>query len=475
MTNTKDEHILALGGGLASVSAAYWLAKHKIRVTIVEKEPDVGGLAKSKTYHSKHGDFSYDIGPHRFHSTDNRVTEETLRVLGENVVHRARLSRILLYNQFFDYPLKLGRALVQLPKPVMAVAIWDYFRQAIKNLFVTGKDDNFEAWVVKRFGWKLYRVFFGVYTQKTWGVPCTQISADWASQRIAQASLWDAIKKSLFRPKGNIRQLSTDFHYPKVGGVGGIARSFARAAKEMGTDVRCNTTVEALLVENGRCIGARVVDKDGRREVIKADRILNTMPVNKVIDWIEPKPPQAVIDHAHAMKYRSMVFVYLILNRPQLTPDHWLYIPEDSLTVHRISEFKNFSEECAPKDKTLICCEITCDYGDEIWNESDENLRKIAVKDLVDIGLIKADEVLEEFTHREVYAYPLYTLGYRTHLDAVLAYLDAIQGLDTTGRQGLFKYNNMDHSVAMGFTAADNIIGGGTSHRHVASGKEYFG
>jgi protoporphyrinogen oxidase len=176
-----------------------------------------------------------------------------------------------------------------------------------------------------------------------------------------------------------------------------------------------------------------------------------------------------------ALRHRSMVFVYLVLDRPQLTPDHWIYIPEKTLTVHRLSEFKNFSEHCAPPDKTLVCAEITCDQGDEIWNESDEKLRDISVKDLVKIGLIRPEEVLETFSHREVFAYPLYITGYRDHLDAVLSWVDGIENLDTTGRQGLFKYNNMDHSIAMGFTAADNLLVGGDDHRKVATGDEYFG
>jgi protoporphyrinogen oxidase len=170
-----------------------------------------------------------------------------------------------------------------------------------------------------------------------------------------------------------------------------------------------------------------------------------------------------------------MVFVYLILDREQLTPDHWLYIPEATLTFHRLSEYKNFSENCAPKDKTLVCAEITCNFGDDVWNDSDENLRQITVNDLAKIGLVQPEEVLETFTHREIFAYPLYTLGYREHLDAVLQWIDGVQNLDSTGRQGLFKYNNMDHSIAMGLTAADALLEGNADHRAVASGTEYFG
>ena len=354
----------------------------------------------------------------------------------------------------------------------MLRALWDYGAQAVKNLFVEPREDNFEAWVVKRFGRKLFDIFFGVYTEKTWGIPCTQISSAWAAQRISQQSLWDAIKKSVFRPKGDVRSLVSTFHYPREGGVGEIARSYAREAKRLGAEIRTSTTVEEVLVESGRVMGARVRPAGQEAETILAEEVLNTMPCTTLARLCNP--PADVLSHVDALRHRSMVFVYLVLDRPQLTPDHWIYIPEDSLTVHRLSEFKNFSDHCAPEDKTLICAEITCDRGDELWNETDENLREIAIRDLTTIGLIEPEEVLETFTHREVFAYPLYTLDYKEHLDVVLGYIDSIQGLDTTGRQGLFKYNNMDHSIGMGLTAGDNILGRGEDHRKIATGDEYF-
>ncbi|MEZ6194198.1 MAG: FAD-dependent oxidoreductase [Planctomycetota bacterium] len=473
--SAQPDDILILGGGLAGVTAAYELARQGKTVRLVEREPEVGGLAKSLVYHSKHGDFSYDIGPHRFHSDDKRVHDVTLKVLGENKVERIRMSRILLYGKFFDYPLKLKKALFQLPKPVMLRAIWDYYVQVMKNLFTTPDESNFEAWVVKRFGRKLYEVFFGVYTEKTWGVPCDKISADWASQRISQASLWDAVKKSIFRPKGEVRSLVSKFNYPRTGGIGEIARSFAREAEKLGAKVHRGTEVEAVIVEDGTAVGARVRHADGTVETLRAGTVLNTMPITRVTKMLEPAAPPEVIAAVDSLQHRSMVFVYLILDREQVSPDHWVYIPEAKLTVHRISEFKNFSEECAPAGKTLVCAEITCDLGDEVWNKGDEELRRIATSDLEYMGLIKADEVLETFTHREVYAYPLYTLTYREPLAKIIGHLDGIENLDTTGRQGLFKYNNMDHSIAMGLGAADNILGRGEDHRKVATGDVYFG
>ena len=169
------------------------------------------------------------------------------------------------------------------------------------------------------------------------------------------------------------------------------------------------------------------------------------------------------------------MFVYLEIDTPMVSPDHWVYLPEKHLTIHRICEFKNFSDATAPGDKTVVCCEITCNFGDEVWNKPDDELRKIAVKDLLDIGLIEESEVLDTFSHREVYAYPLYTIGYREHQMALIRWADSVKGLDTTGRQGLFKYNNMDHSIMMGLGAADNILGRGESHRKVATEETYFG
>jgi protoporphyrinogen oxidase len=471
----QDETILIIGAGLAGTTAAHQLARAGRKVIVVEREPEAGGLAKSLKHESEHGTFWYDIGPHRFHTNDERVNEETLAVLGENKVKRDRVSRIFLYNQFFDYPLQLGKALKQLPKTVMLKAIWDYGTQTIKNLFSKPTDRNFEEWVVRRFGRKLYEVFFGVYTAKTWGIPCTEISADWASQRISQASLWDTIVKSVFRPKGEIRSLASSFYYPEHGGIGQLAISYKDSAIKHGAEVYLSTTVDKFIVEDGCAKGVRVVDENGDKRDILADMILNTMPLTKLIDLCGDAVPAEVIKHKKLLKHRSMVFVFIILDRPQFTHDHWIYIPEDTLTVHRISEPKNFSDNCAPADKTLICAEITCDFGDEIWEKTDPELREIAVKDLIKIGLIADADVLETFTHREFFAYPLYTLDYREHLDPVLEYIDGLENLETTGRQGLFKYNNMDHSIAMGFTAADGLIGSAEDHRKVATGDEYFG
>ncbi len=466
--------VLVLGGGLAGMAAAHTLARAGQRIAVVERESEVGGLAKSRTHVSESGRFDYDIGPHRFHTTDARVRDEVVALLGLNAVEAERLSRIFLYRRFFNYPLQAGNVLRNLPKLVLLRAFADYFAVKLRNIVARRPDSNFENWVVNRFGRTLYRVFFGTYTEKTWGMPCSLISADWASQRITLLSLWDTVKKTLFRPKNVPRTYVSAFRYPRTGGIGTIARRYREEVEKAGSEVLTDHEVREVRVVGGSVSGALVAGPSGER-FIAADRVLSTIPVTVLARVLRPEPPPEVLESVGRLKYRSMVFVFLVLDRPSLTRDNWIYLPERSITVHRISEFKNFSPDAAPAGRTLICAEITCDLGDAVWSRTDAELRAICIDDLSRMGLLRPEEALESFVHREQYAYPIYDLAYRRNRDLVLNHVDSIQGLDTTGRQGLFKYNNMDHSIGMGLAAADNLMGVGESHRKVATGQEYFG
>ena len=377
---------------------------------------------------------------------------------------------------FFHYPLQ-GSNILQLPKLVLMRAFLDYLWVKVKRLFGFKKpDDNFENWVVNRFGRKLYDIFFGVYTEKTWGIPCTEISADWAAQRISLLSLWDTIKKTLFKPKNVPRTLVSKFFYPRRGGIGTLCRRYAEELREGGHVVLTSSPVTAVEVADGRAVAVRHKSPDGGETRVEADDIIGTVPLTRLAPMLDPKPPQEVLEACGSLSHRSMIFVYLILDRPKVTDDHWIYLPEQKLITHRLSEFKNFSPDAAPPDKTLLCAEITCNYDDDDWKKTDEELQEIVVNDLTKtVKLIDAKDVLHTFSRREQYAYPIYDLGYREHRDAILGYIEGIGGLDTTGRQGLFKYNNMDHSIGMGLAIADNLVGRGSDHKQVATEQKWFG
>jgi protoporphyrinogen oxidase len=242
-------HVVVLGAGLAGLAAAFELRRAGVEVTVIEKEDYAGGMATSW----KRGDYWLDHGPHRFHSRDKQLIEHLYEVLDNEVVIRDRLSRIYMQGKFFHYPLKAQNVLANMPKGVLLRAGWDYLWIRMVQWFRTIPDDNFENWVKKRFGRTLYEIFFGSYTSKAWKMPCTEISADWASQRISQANLWDTVKKTLMPPKGGeVRSLVSEFWYPATGGIGQIGRKYAEKIARMGGTVHLEAPLERLEIENQR-------------------------------------------------------------------------------------------------------------------------------------------------------------------------------------------------------------------------------
>ena len=465
-------HVAVIGAGLAGLSCAYELAKAGHTVTIVEKENAVGGLGRSW---QKNG-YWLDYGPHRFHSRNKELIEHLYEVMDNEVVTRDRLSRIYMQGKFFNYPLKLSNVLTALPKGIMVRAMWDYMWVRMRQWVKPIPDSNFENWVTKRFGKTLYEIFFGTYTSKAWKMPCTEISADWASQRISQANLWHTIKTTVFPPKeGEVRSLVSEFWYPAHGGIGTICRKYAEKVEGMGNDIILEASATEIQFYGGKA-HALVYEKDGVQHTIECDEVVNTMPLPRMLEALTPEVSSEVREAIDGLKYIGIVFVYLEVDVPQVSPDHWVYLPEKHLTVHRICEFKNFSDHEIPGNKTIICCEITCREGDEHWNLTLEEGAKIAENDLVTVGLLKPGMSRGLELKRIRYAYPVYDLTYRKNLDVLIKAARAVPGLTTTGRQGLYRYNNMDHSVAMGRKVARTLLKGKDAGAdQVAAEQEYFG
>jgi protoporphyrinogen oxidase len=457
-----------LGGGLAGMSCAADLARKGTKVRVIEAQPQVGGLAQSFAVDG----YVCDLGPHRFHSTLQQITDHAQDALAGNVHLRERMSRIYLYKRFFYYPLRAGNVIRNLPPWVLVVAFLDYwamwFRQRIKPL----PDDNFENYIRKRFGTTLYKIFFGTYTEKAWQIPPSQISADWASQRITLLNLWDTVKKTLFRPKDVPRTYVSKFIYPREGGVGQIALGYRRILEQHGGSVVADAPIRKLRIAGSK-VAAVVYEKDGQLVDEPVARVVSTIPINRLVEMLDPPAPPAILQAARDLKHKAILFVYLMLDREQVTPDHWVYLPEKHLAVHRISEFKNFSDRMCPPGRTLVCAEITCNEGDARWKSSDAELAALATADLEKVGLIRKEQVLGSTVRRVPYAYPVYDLTYRQNLQTLLGHLRKLTNLISTGRQGLFRYGNMDHSIAMGARVARTIsTGDGPDHGEVAAGPE---
>ena len=471
------ERVVILGGGLAGLACGYELSRDQHPITIVERENDVGGMATSFI---EDGDeyWTHDFGPHRFHTTDESLIEHVQEILGDNIVWADRLSRILLFNKLFDYPLNAKNVLRNMPPHLLVRSFLDYFWVRFLDTCKLKKfpDVSFEDWVTRRFGKTLYRIFFGQYTEKTWAMPPSQISATWASQRITLLSLWDTVMKTLFPKAGNTpRTLVRKFMYPKYGGIGELARGYARRIEANGGEVLLNSPAVRILHDgNYNITGVEYGKRE--RKVVTGSHYVNSIPITALVRALSPRAPADILKHVAATRYMSIVFIYLKLDRESVSPDSWIYLPEKHLTVHRISEFRNFSKTCAPAGKTMICAEITCRRGDEIWRMDEKGLQDVAEGDLVKTGLLEKGQILESFVKRVPYAYPIYDLEWETHLAPIQEFVQGIPGLTTTGRQGNFRYNNMDQSVAMGRAVAKEIHSGlRTGHESMATGKEYFG
>ncbi|MBD3389047.1 MAG: FAD-dependent oxidoreductase [Candidatus Altiarchaeales archaeon] len=460
--------VVVLGAGLGGLSASYELAKKGVDVTVLEKEGRVGGMAKS---HSE-GGFTYDLGPHRFHTKEDSLVEHVNRLLDGDLDEKERVSRILLEGRFFDYPLKVGNAFFNMPPSTTARIMLDYTTMKLRNILGGGEDGNFEEWVLSRFGRKLYEIYFKVYTEKTWGIPCTELSADWAAQRISLLSLWDTLVKTLSIGE-TPRTYVSRFHYPRSHGIGRISEAYERGIRDRGGKIRVSSPVKEVTASGGRITG--IGYDGGTIKVGDDDIVFNTIPITDFIRCVSPKPPDDVLEANERLRFRSIVFVYLKFDRDRVSHDHWIYLPELKYKANRVSESKNFNAGNTPDGKTIVGAEITCQMGDETWNASKEELSERVLKDMVGIGLVEEGEYIDSTVRKMEHAYPVYDLTYRENLDTAIDYLKGFANLRFFGRNGLFRYNNMDHSIHMGLKAAEAATDKNVDYMKVATEERWFG
>ena len=446
----RPKKVAIIGAGPAGITAAYELSKKEgIEVELFEASTSVGGLAKSIEL----WDQTVDIGPHRFFSSDKMVNSLWPEVVEHDYQMVDRLTRILYDNKFYYYPLKPFDALSKLGIFEAARCMWSYGLQKFKP--ETDKT-NFEGWVTSRFGKRLFEIFFKTYSEKLWGISCSDLDADFAAQRIKKLSLLEVVKNALkLTKKGEHKTLVDQFAYP-IGGTGMVYNKMKAAIESRGGKVYLNRPVEKVSTENG--VVNKIVLESG--ESIEFDHVISSMPITLLVERLN-EVPQNILDLTAKLKFRNTVMVYLHVDAIDLFPDNWLYIHSSNLQVGRITNFRNWVPQLyGNENKTILALEYWCYDEDDFWSWSDEKIIELAKKEIAETKLIGNSEVLAGKVIRLPRCYPVYGSGYKENLKPVENYLSGIEGLSVIGRYGAFKYNNQDHSILMGLLAAENVSEG---------------
>jgi protoporphyrinogen oxidase len=473
---TADEHarelrpgdrIVVCGAGPAGLTAAYLLAQKGYAVTVLEADSIVGGISRTARYK----DYRFDIGGHRFFTKIPAVQSLWEELLGDELIDVPRLSRILYNGKLFNYPLKATNALAGLGLWQAAMIVFSYAHARMSPHPV---EENFEQWVSNRFGRRLYRIFFKTYTEKVWGVPCTEIRAEWAAQRIQGLSLARAILSatSLNRRAPAIKTLIQQFKYPRLG-PGQMWERCADRVTELGGTVLLNHRVTALETDGNRATSATVSGPAGTQR-IEAEHFISTMSLRSLVRALGPARPAEAVEAAEGLAYRDFVLVALILDKDNLFPDNWIYVHTPGVRVGRIQNFNNWSAAMVPHpDRTCVGMEYFCFKGDGLWESSDAELIELATREFAALGLAPTTKVVDGAVVRMPKAYPIYDSTYREHLDVIREYIDPITNLHTVGRNGMHKYNNQDHSMYTAMLAVENMQGAAHDLWEVNTDLEY--
>ena len=511
-----------IGAGPAGLTAAYeLLTRSDIRPIVIEMSDQVGGISRTVNYRGNR----IDLGGHRFFSKSDRVMNWWLQHLSlqesdaaakggaplrvsyqgksreveaapggkgtadpdrdERVMLvRNRKSRIYFLRKFFDYPISLSADTIRKLGLARTGAIGVSYMRRV--LFPLKEQKNLEQFFINRFGDKLYRTFFKSYTEKVWGVPCTEIDAEWGAQRIKELSIWKSIKhfvkKSLSRKPAGIAQRETEtslierFLYPKYG-PGQMWEEVARKVREMGGSIVMEQSVRQIEARENRVTAVVAADAQGKLSRYDADFVFSTMPIQHLVRSLQTAVPANVREVSDGLMYRDFLTVGLLLEDlkikdqtkqgRKLISDNWIYIQEPDVLAGRLQIFNNWSPwMVSDPSKVWVGVEYFCNEGDSLWTRGDAEMKRLAVEELARIGMIQESAVLDSVVLRMPKAYPAY-FGAYSRFDEIRNFLDAFENLFLVGRNGMHRYNNQDHSMLTAMTAVENILAGRTDKSNI--------
>ena len=447
-TDNSETRVVILGAGPAGLTAAYELSNSGTPCVVLEQDAVVGGLARTIEYNG----FRFDIGGHRFYTKVSLVQQIWHDVLGDDLLTCKRLSRIYYKSRFFHYPLEPFDA-------IRGLGVIEAFRCAFSfvrsQLFPTLPERDFATWVSNRFGRRLFETFFESFTEKVWGMQCRKIAAEWAAQRIQGLSLWSLLRDALFqRSDKQTKTLIKEFQYPRLG-PGMLWSRMKEIVEQRGIPVILNAPVESVQWQEGRIVSVKAGS-----ETYHGTHFISSIPIRELIQKLNPTAPRPLLAAANKFCYRDFLTVALMVRDRNLFPDNWIYLHDSGVTAGRVQNYGNWSPEMTPdSDLTCLGVEYFCNITDAIWSTPDKDLIELATREMVQLGLVREQDVFDGAVVRMPKAYPVYDSTYQDSLATVREFLATVPNLQLVGRNGMHRYNNQDHSMLTAILAARNVAG----------------
>ena len=451
--NKKKKSVIILGGGLAGLSAGWILQKNGYSVKLIEKCPDLGGLAITR---EKEG-YKFDLGPHNIHSSKSHI----IRFLSEKLpdfYEHCPFNQIYKNSKFIRYPLQGIHVILALPKWKIVPAILSFVFARIRlyfRYFVV--EDSFEQWIKNRFGSLLFEEYFGSYAKKVWGIPSEKIDKYVAEKRVPTTSLLDMLK-AVFTKKQNVDHpefAHRNYYFKK--GVHSITAFFKKDLEQYGAEIKREIELINVKTKENHITSIIYKDKTGNTHIENCDFLLSTIPLNQFIPLFENADP-SVLKNTNAIDYCSTILIFLKIKKTNVFTSPLVYFSDPSVRFSRVSDVGMYSESMVPQGKCLLCVEFPCSKGDEIWNDSAENLSKYVLEYFVDCKFIEMIDFEGSFHEKIEHSYPRFKVGFKQNIEHIFDYLSQFKNVLSFGRQGGFSYLNVDGVIDQGFNASISVI-----------------
>jgi protoporphyrinogen oxidase len=461
-------HIAILGGGVAGLAAAYRLQQLRPhwRITILEESDHLGGLASAW----KLGKFSADLGPHRIYTELPEIKALLPELVdASEMITVQRRSQILINGHYYQYPIRpaeLLRHMGPVKMAELATGVATAKAQALTGKHVADYRDA----MIRAFGGGVYRMIIGPYTEKVWKINPTELSPDVARVRVSAGNAGKLMSQWFSKDKEPVRPTSLkEFSYIR-GGVQGLVETLRKKVEAAGAVIRTGCIVTGLAGEPGH---VKQVITHTCTPPVEVDAVISTLPLPDLTEMVTTAglstgDSKVAMETADSLEYIGLVLVAVMVNRPQVTPNSWIYFPEPKFVFNRAYEPGNFDPSMKPEGQSMLVFEVTARWSSDVWKKSNAQIIEEVTRDAIAAGLFSADEINDTAALRVPHTYPLYTRDYRVKLQRLYDYLRPVKNLVSTGRQGLFNHNNMDHSMLMGIRAAE-----GTAEKLDSAGMWY--